>query len=226
MFWWKRVHNLHRRISSLQGNRRMAPPEASPCPLWSLAIGLPSIDLASAVRCLYLKLGSGFRGPLHILWTQQEQPPQNMEFVPTPFRHAAHRGSMPDSRSTSNPGSAIRTLVLHLLARSPFPYMLVTQGISFSCSSSGDSVVMTRSSVYRFTQVHPVRNSWERTFRTLMHCRGLSLGWHPLLHWTLQSGCSQHALCFWHFHTCSVWATPATPQCQSFRVKGPWGLLV
>ena len=42
---WKQVHNCQLRISSPQGNRRMAPPQASPYPLWP-ATGLPSIDLA------------------------------------------------------------------------------------------------------------------------------------------------------------------------------------
>ena len=36
------------------------------------------------------------------------------------------------------------------------------QRISFSCSSSRDSVMMTKSSAYRFSQRHPVQNSWER----------------------------------------------------------------
>ena len=36
-----------------------------------------------------------------------------------------------------------------------------------------------------------------------------SLGKCPLSHWTLHSGCNQHTLCFWRFHTCSVWAAPA-----------------
>ena len=35
---WHRVHNRHPKISSPQGSRRMAPPQSSPCPLWSLSL--------------------------------------------------------------------------------------------------------------------------------------------------------------------------------------------
>ena len=34
----RRLHNRHLRISSLQGNRRMTPPQATPDPLWSLSL--------------------------------------------------------------------------------------------------------------------------------------------------------------------------------------------
>ena len=38
LLWWYWVHNCHLRKSSLQGNRRMAPPQASPDPLWPLSL--------------------------------------------------------------------------------------------------------------------------------------------------------------------------------------------
>ena len=56
-----------------------------------------------------------------------------------------------------------------MLTRSPFPYMW----ISFSCSSSGDSEMMTMSSTHGFSHRHHVRNSWERASRTVMNSRGL-----------------------------------------------------
>ena len=99
------------------------------------------------------KLGSGFRGPeipLHFSWTQMEQPPCNMEFVPTPLRHTA-QGSLQDFWSTSSPGLDIRTLVLPMLTWSPFPSMLAFQRISLSCSSSSDSLMMSRLSACRFS---------------------------------------------------------------------------
>ena len=45
--WWHRVHSRHPRLTSPQGSRRMAPPQFSPSPLWSLSlviyrIGKPS----------------------------------------------------------------------------------------------------------------------------------------------------------------------------------------
>ena len=32
-----------------------------------------------------------------------------------------------------------------------------------------------------------------------------SLGEHPFSHWTRHSVGNQYTLCFWHYHTCSVW---------------------
>ena len=38
ILWWKRVHNHYPRIISPLGIRRMAPPQASPYPLWPLPL--------------------------------------------------------------------------------------------------------------------------------------------------------------------------------------------
>ena len=86
---------------------------------------------------------------MHSLWTQLEQPPQKMEYVLTPLWQAP-QGSLPDFWSTSSPGPDIRTSVLPMFTRSPFPSMLVFQRSSFFYGSSSDSVMMTRSSTYRF----------------------------------------------------------------------------
>ena len=51
--------------------------------------------------------------------------------------------------------------------------MLVFQRISSPCRSCNDSVMMARSSAYRSRQGHPVRNSWERTSKTVMNGRWL-----------------------------------------------------
>ena len=141
--------NRHLRISSPQGKKGMAAPQASPNPLWPL-ISLPS-SLACQTHRLHLKLASDFRRPgmpLHFLWTQLEQPPQKMKFVPTPFRHMP-QGSLPDCWRISSSGPDIRTLVLHMRTQGPFPSILVFQRISF-CNSFSDSVI-TRSSRYRFS---------------------------------------------------------------------------
>ena len=53
-----------------------------------------------------------------------------------------------------------------------------------------------------------------------------SLGERPLSHWTLPSGFNQHALCFWHFYTCSVWATAATHKCQAGEEPSRWHVWV
>ena len=62
ILWFKRVHNHHPRKSSPRGNRRLAPPQASPthCDIsdWSAICWSGLFSTA-----LHLKLGSGFRGP-------------------------------------------------------------------------------------------------------------------------------------------------------------------
>ena len=169
-------------------------------PTLTSAISLASIGLACSVQSFHLKLASGFRRPdmpLHSLWIQLEQPPHKMVFVPTRLRHTL-QGSLPDFWSTSSPGPNIRTLVLPVLTRNSFPSISVFQGISFS-NPSGVSVIMIRSSAYRFSQGHPVRNAWEMASRTMMNSKGRN----------------QHERCFWRFHKYYVWAAPATHQLRA-----------
>ena len=71
------------------------------------------------------------------------------------------------------PDADIRTFVLLMLTGSPFPPMLVFKSVSLYCSSSSESVMMTRSSAYRFPQGYPVRNSLERASRSTMNSKGL-----------------------------------------------------
>ena len=109
--------------------------------------------------------------------------------------------------------------------------MLVFHRINFSCSSSSNSVsMMIRSSSNWFSQVHPVQNSWERASLSepswTMWGSGKNLGEHPYSHWSQHSGCNQHALCVGHFHTFSVWAAPATPQCQACEQHTRWHVYV
>ena len=86
---------------------------------------------------------------------------------------------------------------LPILARSSILSVLVFQRISCSCSSSSESEMMARSSAYRFSQRHPVRNCWERVFRTVMkRSSGKSPGELFLSHWTFHSGCCQQPLYF------------------------------
>ena len=56
-----------------------------------------------------------------------------------------HRGLFWTSGSTSSPDTNSRTLVLPMLTRSRIPFMLDFQRISFSCSSSSNSKMMTMS---------------------------------------------------------------------------------
>ena len=153
ILWWKWVHNRHFSISSP---------------------GLSSTGLACPVHHFRLKLRSDSRWPeipLHLLWTQLEQPPERIEFVPMPLSHTA-QGFLLDFWSTSSPRPDTRTLVLPMLTWSPFPSMLVFQRISSSCSSSSDWE-MIRSSAYMFSQGHPVWNSWGKASRTMMNSSGV-----------------------------------------------------
>ena len=182
-------------------------------------ISLPSIVLAWPVHRLHLKLASDFRRPgmpLHFLWIQLEQPPQKMEFVRMPSRPTP-QGSSPDFWSISSPDPDIRTLVLPMLTRSAFPSMLVFQRISFYCSSSRESVMMTKLSAYRFSQGHPVRNFWERASRTVINSKGST---------ALVKSHFRTEIYFWCFHACSVWAAPAIHQCLACEMPTRWHVWV
>ena len=177
-------------------------------------IGLPPIGLAFPMHRLHLKLVSDFRGPempLHFLWIQLEQPPLKMDFAPTPLRQRP-LGPLPDFWSTSSLGPDIRILVLPMLTQSPFPSMLVFQRISFWWPGH------LHTGFLRDILCEILGRGLPEPWWTV---RGSSksLGVNPLSHWTHHSGCSQHILCFWHFHTCSVWAAPATPHAEF--VKSP-----
>ena len=87
----------------------------------------------------------------------------------------------------------------------------------------------SRSSWYRFSQGHPVWNSLVRASRPEMKQKrgsGKSLAEHPLSHLTLHPGCNQNTLCFWHFHTSSVWVAPVTLQCQVCEEPTRWHVTV
>ena len=110
-----------------------------------------------------------------------------------------------------------------LKSRNPFSSMLVFQRMSCSCGSCSDSVMMTRSSTYMFSQGH----SGERASRTQMNSTGSakSPGKHQISHRTHHSDCYRHALCFWHFHTCSARTAPAT-QHQACEDCTRWNIWV
>ena len=146
--------------------------------------------------------------PLPFLWIQLEQPQQKMEFVPTPLRHTSH-GSLRDFWSTSSPSPDIKTLVLPMFTRSPFHSMLVFQRISFCLIAPavqswwpGHLHTGFPSDILYETHVKWLLGTWATVSK--------SLGKRPLSHCTLHSGCNQHALCFWPFHT---YIAPATHQC-------------
>ena len=201
ILWWKRVHSHHLRINSPRGKRKMAPPQASPYPLWR------------APWVCHLLVGPDQCIVYTCSWDQAREGRDTTAFLvdPTGIMTTTENGSCADAleahstgffvRGTSSPGPYIRTLVLPMLTRSPSPSMLVPHQISFSCSTNSNSVMISMSSAHRFSHGHPVLNMWERASWTVMNSRdsAKSLGEHPLPHWTFQSGCHQHAICFWYF---------------------------
>ena len=193
----------------------MAPPQASPDTVTSV-ISLPSSGLAWPVHRLHLKLASDFRQPgmpLHFLWIQLEQPPQKMEFVRMPLRPMP-QGSLPEFWSTSSPDPDISTLVLPMSTQSPFPSMLVFQRISFYCNSSKESVMMTKSSAYR-----------DILYET--PGRGLPEPWLTVRGSTALVKSHFHTeICFWCFHACPVWASPATRQHLACEEHTRWHVWV
>ena len=80
---------------------------------------------------------------------QTPQGQSKVEFVLTPLRHTT-QGYLSDFWGTSSPDPDISALILPMLTRSPFSSLLIFQSTRFSCSSSSDSVMMTKSSAYRF----------------------------------------------------------------------------
>ena len=139
-----------------------------------------------------------------------------MEFVWTPLRQTAH-AYLPDIWSTSSPSQDSRTFVLPMLTSNTFPSMLVFQRIIFSCSSASDSVKINRSSAYMFSHILYETLGGRGASRTVMNGRGLRQEpwWKPTF--TLNS-----SGCFGHFHTCPVWAAPATPQCKVCENTTRW----
>ena len=201
ILWWKLVHNCNLGISSPQGSRRMAPPQASP-PLWPLSLVCHQVWPVQSIVYIWSWDWNSKRLRYHCIscrpnWNSQHK----KEFVLMPLRHTT-QGFLPDFRITSTPRQDIRTLVLPMMT---LPSISIFQRISFSCSSSSNSEMMIRSSAYRFHRV----TLYENLVRVLSELRwtvgssGKSLCEHPLSHWTLHSGCNQRALCWWHFHTCS-----------------------
>ena len=51
ILWQKQVHNRHLRISSPRGNRRMAPPQVFPYPLWPLSLVCPCWPEVHFLQC-------------------------------------------------------------------------------------------------------------------------------------------------------------------------------
>ena len=111
LFWWKRIPNHHMRISSPQGSGWVAPPQASPFPLWPLILtDLPLTGLASSIQRLHLwvrSCPSVPEIPPHLLWT------------PTGTT-ITEDGLCANFRSTVSTGMDIRTLVLPMLTRMTF----------------------------------------------------------------------------------------------------------
>ena len=167
-------------------------------------ISLPSIGLACPMHRLHLKLVSDFRWPgmpLHFLWIQLEQPPQKMEFVPMPLRPTP-QGSLPDFWSTSSPGPDNRTLVLPMLNRSPFP------------SRGSASIVVPPESQWWWPGL--LHTGFRRDIMYETHGRGLPEPWWTVRGSTALANAHFHTeICFWHFHTCSVWAAPLVKLAKS-----------
>ena len=162
-------------------NRTMALPQVSPDPLWPLSL-VCHLSIWPAQFTIYTwswDQASGGQG--HKL----KQSPQKIQFVPMPLKQTP-KGSFPEFWSTSSPSPDMRTLVLPMLTRSPFPSLLIFQRIS----SSSNSVMMTNSSTgFRMGILcenlgRGIQEPW-----WTVEGSGRSLGEYPLSHLTLHSGC-------------------------------------
>ena len=155
-------------------------------------IGLPSAGLASPVHLLHLNVESGYRVPeipLYLLWTQLEQLCQRWSL------HAASgethgTGMYVGPLDTSSPGPPISGPWVCPC----WPVVTFLPMLDFPCISSIDSMMVTRSSAYRFSQGNPVPNSWERASSAVINSRGLKHEpcWSPIL--TMNSSSSLQLL--------------------------------
>ena len=94
--------------------------------------------------------------------------------------------TLPNCWTISSPNPHMKTSVLHIFTRNPFPSMLDLQRVEFSYCSSSDSEMMTRSSAYKFSQ----------KFMHNILGRGVPR-WivEVLMQEPCWTGCKQHALC-------------------------------
>ena len=166
ILWWKWVYNRHPRISNPRSNRRVTPPQASRYPLWPLSsvchllIG-PDQYTVYTWSCDQASYGQEY----YCIFCGSNWNNHHRKWIvcwrPLDTRH----------------GGPFRTSEAHRSG---------AQRISFPWSSSIDSVMMTRSSAYGFSNE---RNSWKRGSRNVMRT-GLS----P---WTSSFACLAKRLAFW-----------------------------
>ena len=146
LFWWKRIPNHHLRISSPQVSGWVAPPQASPFPLWPLTLtDLPLTGLANSIQRLHFWVRSGSSVPeipLHLLWTP----------TGTTITEDGLCAKFPEHRKYRQ---GYQDLSFAHVDPYDFPSMLHFQMVIFPCNSSSDSQMMNRLSVL---QGHLVRN--------------------------------------------------------------------
>ena len=98
ILWWKWVHNYLLRISSPQGNRRVAPMQPSIYPMGPLSL-VCHLLVWPVQYTLYTwswnQAWGGQRYHLHFLWTQLNDHHRKWEFVLRPLRPMA-QGPLPD----------------------------------------------------------------------------------------------------------------------------------
>ena len=216
ILWWKWVHNRHQMISSPQGSIRMTQPQASPFPLWVLSLAWHLLVWpVQYIHRLHLKLEFGFKNAIQnardttpsLVNSTGTTSTENWVFVNILGTH----------------GAVVSAGLLKLIKSRPRYLDLGFAHIdlkSFSLHSglSEDQLLLQFPRQWCPGHLHRIYILYKtfgwglpERWRTVVGS-GESLVEPSLSHWTLHSGCNQHALCFWHFHTCSVWGAPATPQ--------------
>ena len=161
--WWrKRFHSYHLRISSPRGNRKIVPPQTFPYPLWPVSLVYHLLVWPVQYTIYTWSWDQASEGQWYKCISCEPNWNNHCQkwslCVQTPLKYTA-QGSLPDFWSTSNTGPDIDTLVGPMLKWSHFPSILVFQRIRCSCNSFSNSVMITRSFAYRFSHGHPVRNS-------------------------------------------------------------------
>ena len=151
-----------------------------------------------------------------------EQPPQKMEFVPTPLIHTVQQPLWDFEAHRALAQISGPCMVLPMLTRSPFSFNVSLPEDQFLVYilqqfSDNDQVICIQffpetscmKLLREFFQDHD--EQYRTQTRTLVNTHFHT----ELFNW----GYNQHALCFSHFHTRSVWPAPASPQRQA--CQGP-----
>ena len=197
ILWWTRVDNRHLRISSPRDSRKMAPPQASPYSLWPLSFICHQL-VWPVQYTVYT-----WSWDHHRKWSLYQRPWDTWRR--RPLLDWKHIESWPKYQDLGFAHVDPKSLSFHVRSYWGSTSLAVPPAIQIWWPGHQHSG-FPMDILYK-TLGRRLPELW-----WIVRGSGMSLCEHWLSQWTLHSSCNQHSLYFWHFHTCFVWAAPATPQ--------------